>query len=200
MASRVVGGILVWRLAEAGGVRVSLLSAHWFRSSRRQPFDAYKHTFSQTCTYTHTQFTYMSIHMHTCTHTYTHACMHACWQTDPDPDPDPDRLAHARAQSMCVCFFPRSSVIRDLVRRRAISQPASRPTSTSPGAAVPCCLFIAQGKLRDAFLSPSSVTKREPTRHRRASSSFRAAQNLKTGPFNPILRACPFPDVAGPVC
>ena len=48
--------------------------------------------------------------------------------------------------------------------------------------------------------SPSFSTKRESTRHREASSSFRAAQILRPGPLNPILRVHPFPDETDPCC
>ena len=40
---------------------------------------------------------------------------------------------------------------------------------------------------------PSIVTKRESTRHREASSSFRAVQISRQGPMHPILRANPSP-------
>jgi len=50
------------------------------------------------------------------------------------------------------------------------------------------------GKASRSIPCPSIVTKRESTRHREASSSFRAAQILRQGPLNPILRANPFPE------
>ena len=47
---------------------------------------------------------------------------------------------------------------------------------------------------------PSIVTKRESTRHRGASSRFRAAQILRHGPLHPHLRANPFPEVTDLFC
>ena len=47
---------------------------------------------------------------------------------------------------------------------------------------------------------PSIVTKRESTRHREASSSFRAAPILRQGPLNPTLGADPFPAVTDLFC
>ena len=47
---------------------------------------------------------------------------------------------------------------------------------------------------------PSIVTKRESTRHREASSSFRAAQILTQGPLHPLLRANPFTEVTDLFC
>ena len=46
----------------------------------------------------------------------------------------------------------------------------------------------------------SLVTKREPTRHRKASSSSRAAQILRQGPLRSTLRANPFPKVTDLLC
>ena len=47
---------------------------------------------------------------------------------------------------------------------------------------------------------PSIATKRESTRHREASSSFRAAQIFRQGPLDPILRANPFPAITDLLC
>ena len=51
-------------------------------------------------------------------------------------------------------------------------------------------LYIAQESF-EKHSCPSSVTRRESSRHREASSSFRAAQILRQGPLDPILRANP---------
>ena len=56
------------------------------------------------------------------------------------------------------------------------------------------------GKAAKSIPCPSIVTKRESTRHREASSSFRAAQILRQGPLNPILRANLFPKVTDLAC
>ena len=55
-------------------------------------------------------------------------------------------------------------------------------------------------KASRSISSPSIVTKRESTRHREASSSFRAAQIIGQGPLHPQLRANPFPEVTDLAC
>ena len=56
------------------------------------------------------------------------------------------------------------------------------------------------GKASRSIPCPSIATQRESTRHREASSSFQAAQILKQGPLNPILRANPFSEVTDLLC
>ena len=51
------------------------------------------------------------------------------------------------------------------------------------------CLFIAQGKLPEAFFAPSFVNILESTRHRQASNTFRAAQILRRGLPKSILQS-----------
>ena len=61
-------------------------------------------------------------------------------------------------------------------------------------------LFSVQGKLRKNISCPSIVTNREYIRHREASSSFRAAQILRQGCLNPILRNRPVLQVTDQCC
>ena len=55
-------------------------------------------------------------------------------------------------------------------------------------------------KASSSIPCPSIVTRRESTRHREASSSFRAAQTLRQGHLHPLLRANPFPEVTDLFC
>ena len=86
---------------------------------------------------------------------------------------------------------------------------ASKSSNTHKGSHAPfgvnnptlCELTVHRtGESSRSILCPSIITKRESTRHREASSSFRTAQIVRQGPLNPILRANPFPKVTDLFC
>ena len=81
---------------------------------------------------------------------------------------------HHLRPSQCFCFSMNSGIA---------------PVRSSSELIVQCT-----GKASKNISCPS-VTKRECIRHREASSNFRAAQILRQGRLNPILRANLFPKV-----
>ena len=55
-------------------------------------------------------------------------------------------------------------------------------------------------KVSRSITCPSIVVKRESTRHRGASNTFRAPQILRQGPLNPTLKVNAFPEVTDLLC